>query len=113
LSTLPVYTTTGKVAGVFDQVERVFRKRCRAEHILHSPPAIAIDVDVLQELRRRGCLTVRVELVESGRTLSAPLHRFFSDAVEIERGHGVQRALPLCRWRIEEPRQPALFEEVA
>jgi hypothetical protein len=112
LSTLPIYTATGKVAGVFDQVERVFRKRCRAEHVLHSPPAVAIDEAVLLRLHQLGCKRVEVELVESGRTLTAPFSAF-ENGIRLDRGHGEQIALPLCRWRVEEPRQPALFEEVA
>jgi hypothetical protein len=109
LSTLPIYTASGKVAGVFDQVERVFRKRCRNEHILHSPPAIAIDESVLLRLHQLGCERVEVELVESGRTLSAPFSAF-ENGIRLNRGHGEQIALPLGRWRVEEPEQPTLFE---
>jgi hypothetical protein len=113
LNTLPIYTASGKVAGVFDQVERVFRKRCRAEHVLHSPPAIAIDEAVLLRLHQLGCKRVEVELVESGRTLSAPFSAFEDYGFRLDRGHGEQIALPLGRWRVEEPEQPTLFEEVA
>jgi hypothetical protein len=90
-----------------------FRKRCRNEHVLHSPPAVAIDESVLLRLHQLGCERVEVELVESGRTLSAPFSAFEDYGFRLDRGHGEQIALPLCRWRVEEPRQPALFEEVA
>ena len=111
-STLPVYTATGKVAGVFDQVEHVFRKRCRAKHVLHSPPAIAIDACVLLRLHQFGCERVEVELVESGRTLTAPFSALEDYGFRLDRGHGEQIALPLGRWRVQEPEQPTLFEEV-
>ena len=111
-STLPVYTATGKVAGVFDQVEHVFRKRCRAKHVLHSPPAIAIDACALRRLHQLGCERVQVELVESGRTLTAPFSAFEDYGFRLDRGHGEQIALPLGRWRVQEPEQPTLFEEV-
>jgi excisionase family DNA binding protein len=42
---------------------------------------------------------------------SANSRRVLAEGIAIERGHGRQVALPLTRWRHEDPRQPRLFEQ--
>jgi hypothetical protein len=52
---------------------------------------------------------VQVTDAETGTTYVAPLARFWTQGFTFDRGHGLQRALPLCFWHREDPKQMVLF----
>lgn len=89
----------------------VFVKSLRQEHILRTPPAIAVSSEVLAELRSAGCRAVECQ-VDDGRVLTAPLTAFFERGFELERGFGRQVALPLRFWAQHDAEQPRLLEVV-
>lgn len=78
----------------------VFVKRVRDAHILRRPAAIALQDDVLAELRRAGCHTVEAAL-DGGKVLRAPIERFAAKGFELDRGFGAQTALPLAQWDVD------------
>lgn len=104
-------TNSGKIAGIFNPRTGTFAKRCRHEHVLRQPPAIAYDKTVVAELKRLGCQTLRVTL-EDGAVLTTSLRTLIEHGFELDRGHGRQIALPLQRWTRRNPAQFALPLEV-
>ena len=85
--------------------------RDERRHQLRCPLAWALDVSLLDALARAG--VQRVCITTARAVYTAPLAEFFaSTALRLDRGHGVQRAVPLGLWRVEPrggPRQLALF----
>ena len=103
------------VAGIYDESTRTLRRTLRPEHVLRKPPAIAFQVDVVEELRRRGCVRIEARMPD-GELLHVPFELFVLKALPLDRGHGAQLALPLRFWRSSrrEECQPQLcLEEMA
>jgi len=83
-----------------------------ARQILQKPKqALCVPTDILREAQRRGAEHV-VIVDEHGKRYAAPLARFWQPpSFEVNRGWGVQRALPLSAMvETNKPEQPALFE---
>jgi len=103
-----VTKSSGRAILVHDGVRQVcaghllpsgtFEKRLKSSHILRAPRSIAVQQEAVEELRRSGCHTVRAELPD-GVTLEAPLDSFFRRGIKLNRGYGLQVALPLGWWR--------------
>lgn len=79
----------------------------------HPRRAFSFTADTLREAERRGCRWV-VVTDEHGKQYRAPLGAFWrAPAFELNRGYGLQVALPLDAWddpTKPKPVQPALFE---
>ena len=87
------YPLHGKVEG------GVWRKRlCASKHFLRKPPAIAVDVQDLERAEACGAELLSVVDVETGRTYLAALSVIRKHGLELDRGFGLQVALPLHRW---------------
>ena len=74
-----------------------------SKHFLRKPPAIAFDVAILDAARQAGVERVEVLDRESGRNYTATLADFDRFGVSLNRGFGVQLALPLARWQVRRP----------
>lgn len=96
-------------AGRYDPSTATFRKRLEPEHILRHPPAIALQVCVVEELQRRGCRQIEARMPD-GDVLTVPFALFTLKAEVLDRGFGAQLALPLRYWtsRRKTELQPAL-----
>jgi hypothetical protein len=83
----------------------VFHKTVQAsKHFLHTPPAIAFDLDVIAQAREQGARIAEVRDSESGRVYRAEIARIWSKGFPVNRGHGEQIALALNEWnRGDEP----------
>ena len=88
--------TAGYVAG------RTFYKEIHNKHILKSPPAIAIQLSIFEELEQLGVERVLVFNRDTRDEFSAPLSRFKAKGILIDRKYGKQIALPLRYWENEE-----------
>lgn len=100
------------VSGTFFPAEGVFYKRLKDSHVLQRPPAIAIQAETLDELMRRGCSLIRVD-ISDGRRLAVSFNRFMTKGFAMDRGYGAQIALSLEHWQSVESYQESLFEEGA
>ena len=79
-----------------------------ARHVLRRPPGIAIDLAALEDARRLGVAYVRVGFTTGSTVLCATLDQFDRDGIDLDRGYGAQRVLPIEKWhRAPEPRDPA------
>lgn len=66
--------------------------------MLRRPRAWACDRDALDQARAAGASTVEVLDRDTGATYRADLADFYRRGVTVNRGHGVQLALPLAYW---------------
>lgn len=99
----------GKVIGsISGGVLRL--RRTRERHWLRLIGGWAIDERTLQDAQAAGA--AQVEIVEpDGTTWRIDITTLLSEGQRLDLGHGVQRALPAERWRVERPgiRQLALL----
>lgn len=86
-------------------------KRVRSgRHQLRQPPAWCVDLAHLDELEAAGAVGVLL-IDEAGTEWRATLRAFRKFGLVINRGHGVQVALPLAHWRTIPAGQLCLFTE--
>lgn len=84
----------------------VFTKRVRgSRHFLRKPPAIALDIDTLEQALRLGATMVEIYDLESGMFYRAKIDLIFEKGFKFNRGYGDQIALCLSRWEIEQTNQ--------
>jgi hypothetical protein len=70
-----------------------FWRRILERHIVKSPPSLALDVRILEDLQWRGCLAVAYSMPD-GRILTCPFDAYaVGRAILISRGYGTQRAV--------------------
>ncbi len=77
-------------------------------HQLRKPPAWCIDREHLDRLEAMGATGVLL-IDETGTEWRATVQAFRRGGITIDRGHGVQVALPLARWRKTVAGQLSLF----
>ncbi len=80
-------------------------------HQLRKPPAWCVDSEHLDRLEAMGATGVLL-IDEAGTEWRATVAAFRRYGVPINRGHGIQIALPLVCWRKTVPGQLSLFSEV-
>jgi len=88
----------GRVVGVVDG--GVFKRTLKPSHFLHSPPAIAIDVDVLAQLDRLKVDVLQFTNAESEEVHATTLTTFFDKSFPLDRGFGRQRAMRLSEFHV-------------
>jgi len=104
-----LYTADGRHSGCVLE-DGILKRRASAQrHQLRYPPAWAFEEQILREAERQGVTLVQVHDTDTGQTYTAPLSRFWTHGVRVERGYGVQVALPLNQWHREDPAQARLF----
>jgi hypothetical protein len=85
-------------------------KKIHDKHFLDKPRGIASDVDALRQAQNAGAIYFVAYHVESKREYRAPIARFFSRGIRVNRGYGEQLALVIADFnKNDEPTQPALF----
>lgn len=82
----------GRVVGRVE--DGVFRRRVKANQVLRQPPAIALHVDVIRQLRHLGCHTVVFDMPD-GRILTGAFGLYEAHGFEFDRGAGRQTAVKL------------------
>jgi hypothetical protein len=79
---------------------KVFFKKVRgSKHFLRKPPAIAFDIQSLEDAKDAGASTVRVLDEESGMTYQASIETIFTRGFPFDRGHGKQIGLAFRYWQ--------------
>lgn len=106
---IALLTSTGKPSGCWLCGWKLVRRAQASKHLLRRPPAWAFEERILREAERLGASVVQVTDTETGCVYTAPLQAFWTRGFALDRGFALQRALPLCFWRREDPRQPTLF----
>jgi hypothetical protein len=93
----PIRRADGKIIGKI--CGETFRKIVRAsKHFLHTPPAIANDLDALAQAKERGARVCEVVDRETGHTYRASIARIWENGFSVNRGHNAQIALALNEW---------------
>jgi hypothetical protein len=87
----------GKVEG------DTFYKNIRTNHILHTPLAIAFDLQSLEDATRAGASRVQVRDKDSGIIYKAAIDHIRRAGFTFNRGCGNQIALGLDNWIREKP----------
>ena len=105
------YNARGQVVGTMKDGWLV-KHVDSSKHQLLKPPAWCIDRDHLDRLEAEGAAGVLL-IDEHGTEWRATVADFRRYGIPINRGHGVQVALPLARWRKSVAGQLSLFGEVA
>ncbi|MHA2428865.1 MAG: hypothetical protein ACXADB_12655 [Candidatus Hermodarchaeia archaeon] len=96
----------GQVCASIIPGHKLTKKAKMSKHMLHSPKGWAFDTAILQEACSRGATEVEVIDTETQVTYTAPISAFWKSGIPIERGHGLQRVLPIARWEIHDPSLP-------
>lgn len=94
---VPVRLADGRICGVVVGCE--FRKRLRkSAHMLRTPPAWCLDVQVLDVVERMGAQCVGITDTETGREYRATIATIRQRGFALDRGYGLQIACPLQWW---------------
>ena len=113
---VPIRRADGRVIGVVRG--DTYFKKIHDKHFLDKPRGIASDVDALRQAQNAGAIYFVAHHVESGRDYRAPIARFFSRGIRVNRGYGEQTALVIGDFNCDDntptptapkPTQPALF----
>jgi len=101
----PVYAQ-GRVVG---QVRGgVFYKTVRGSvGVLRKPRGWASDIDSLLQAERLGARWVHITDIETGNCYRATIEQIRRYGFTFDRGHGRQIGLPLDRWTVTRPGEPA------
>ena len=96
----PIYRADGR--AIVGRVEGdTFYKRARSTvHLLRRPRAWACDVDALDQARAAGAEWVEVHDLDTGARYRVALVEFYRRGLRVDRGHGLQLALPLECWDV-------------
>lgn len=108
--TVKFYNNLERVVGSLDG-RWLVKKVDSRKHQLRRPLAWAVDEQHLVQLRELGAEGVHL-IDEQDRVWAATLDMFDAYGFRLDRGHGVQVALPLSRWlrAIPSVQQLSLFE---
>lgn len=81
----------------------------KPEHILRNPPAVAKSEAVLRAAEALGAVRYQATRTDTGDVLTASLAAFWGPySIELDRGYGLQRALPLGAFFVVSVSQPTL-----
>lgn len=94
-----IHNTRGQVCG--QVLNGVFCWTGTDKHMLHKPPALALEVEVLRQLEALNVTALQFTNRENGVVYRAAFAHFQERAFPLNRGFGEQRALPLTGWTLE------------
>ena len=95
---IPIFRGDGRIVG--EVIGDCFHKRVKSAHFLQRPRALASDVDVLRQAQDAGAEFFCAHHLETGQEYRAPIARFFSRGLRINRGHSPQIALLLSDFNV-------------
>ena len=94
-----ILTDDGKIAGLFDPHKKKFTKVVKGSiHMLRIPRSWAIDSDVVKKLGDIDCRSIVIIDSENHKKYVIPYPDFLEHAIDVNRGFGDQKALPLIYW---------------
>jgi len=102
---IPIRSEKGAVIGRV--ADGVFSKSVDGSiHMLHSPPAWAVDLVSIKAAVRAGAKEISIYDRETGVRYTSSIDNFREHHFVLNRGHSNQVALPLERWSVIDPRKP-------
>ena len=102
----PVYRSDGRVIGNL-QGDTLVKRVIGSKHMLRTPKAWAVDVVAYEQAKRAGARYIEIRDRESGITYRVSLDGFLRFGIRLDRGYGAQIALPLEKWTVMNPSDPA------
>jgi len=81
---------------------RFIKRLSGKKHFLHSPAAIAFDIDSLKTAEKLGATVAHIIDRDTGKEYFVFISTIFEKGFEIDRGYGEQIALPLREWSTAE-----------
>ena len=91
----PIFSGT-RVVGVVKG--ETFFKSIKKNHFLQIPPAIAFDIDSLEQAENSGAVKVQVTDKDSGTVYRSNIRHIYKHGQRFNRGHGDQIFLVLEGW---------------
>jgi len=98
---IAVKNPQGKQTGYIEG--GVYYRSFTDAHMLRKPQALAMSVDVIEQLTRNGATRLVFTHAATGVKYRATLAHFLDKSLTIDRGYGRQLALPLAGWMRETP----------
>ena len=84
---------------VGELIDGVFEKTIsRNRHFLRTPPAIAIDKEIFDQLT--DCSLIRIHEIERYERWETPYETFKNKSMALDRGFGLQLALTFPHWNV-------------
>lgn len=98
---IAIYRGDGRVIGKVDG--DTFHKSIRKSHYLQRPPAIAFDVESLEQAEQAGAVNVQVTDRDDGTVYKSTVQHIREKGKEFNRGYGDQIFLTLDGWVKSKP----------
>lgn len=95
-TTTKIYNARGQVCG--QVLNGVFCWTGTNRHMLHKPPALALEVEVVTQLETLNVKALQFTNRETGVIYRAAFPHFLERAFPLNRGFGEQRGLVLTGW---------------
>ena len=99
---IKIHNNSGRKVGYVgfddDGTLRFHKTITGSKHMLRKPLAIALDSSIFAQLKLFGCEYIEVTDWETGFVYVATVEQFEEKSLEINRGYGLQLALPLQDW---------------
>lgn len=94
----PIFSRDGRPCG-FVRADHIFYRRITSKQVLQRPPALALEVSILDQLTKAGCERIQITNADDGTIYTTTFEHFQRSAFKINySGFGEQRALPLGYW---------------
>jgi len=110
MSDAVIIKVNGKPIG--SVIDGVFIKHVSSKkHFLRQPPAIGFEVSSLKDAMDAGAKEVLIIDKDTGDEYRASIQYIINWGMEIDRGWGIQIALPIRKWSKMPKAQMGLFDE--
>lgn len=103
----PVFSSDGRVVANIDG-DLLYKNVDSRRHKLMRPPAWAFDVAVITTAEQAEVNRIEVFATDTGRRYRVGMDKFLEKAIQLDRGHNKQLALPMRYWSTGEGQQGEL-----
>lgn len=88
------YFINGKIVGHLFE-DKIYRRQADSKkHKMKIYDGYGIEEEIIQDLKERGCVEVRIKELDTGRLLKTPFSEWLEHGIVADHG-SVQRFLPL------------------
>lgn len=101
----PVYNNSGRVCGTI--IGDRLCKNVHSNHMLRKPEGWAWDRSILEQAIRAGVKKTVIRNTDDGVIYEASLEDIMRIGVDIDRGFGAQKVLPIKYWQQKRPGEAA------
>jgi hypothetical protein len=100
------YEGSVRPVGEFNLDTKTFTRRLHSSrHFLKTPPAICFQDSIIKQIKDLGCQSIKVIDSDSGDFYEVDFTTFQEKSILVNRGYGLQCALPLNYWNSEYKRR--------